>query len=167
MFQENSKQRRLVVVGFLLIVPIVVVLYLWRWNREQNEVTRAMTLAWYTDDDGKSWYSDEKSLMPPFDHDGKTSVRAIVFTCDGDKHEFVGYLERYTPQAKQAIEQSRAQVVADKSPPPVGLYETIAKTGTEVKRPGDTNWINVDSPQAVTIRKVACPAGGTLQEVNP
>jgi hypothetical protein len=149
-------------VGMMLIA----VLY-WRWNTRPNDVTRSLTLAWYTADDGKTWYSDDKSLTPPFDRDGKTSVRAFVFTCDEDKHEFVGYLERYTPEAKQAIENSLTAVKTEKEPPPAGLFDTLAKTGIEVKRPGDSTWINVSSPKAASIRKVACPAGQTLQPVYP
>ena len=100
---------------------------IWRGGAQRNEVTRTLTQSWYTDDDGKTWYADDKSLSPPIDHNGKTAVRAYVFSCDGGKHEFVGYLERYTPDARQAIEQARSKVRAEKIPPPPGLYESIQR----------------------------------------
>jgi hypothetical protein len=167
MLRESMQAHRGIFGTSAAIAMVLIAVVYWRWSTRPNDVTRALTLAWYTTDDGKTWYSDEKSLAPPFDRDGKTSVRAFVFTCDGDKHEFVGYLERYTAQAKQAIEDSRTAVKTEKIPPPAGLFDSVARTGIEVKRPGDSTWINVSSPQAAAIRKVACPQGQTLQPVYP
>jgi hypothetical protein len=167
MFREYIQTHRWVVGTSAAVAMMLIAVLYWRWNARPDEVTRSLTLAWYTVDDGKTWYSDDKSLTPPFDRDGRTSVRALVFTCDDGKHEFVGYLERYTARAKQAIEDSRVAVRTEKIPPPAALFDSLAKIGIEVKRPGDSTWVNVSSPQAASIRKVTCPQGQTLRPVYP
>jgi hypothetical protein len=167
MLRDYLNEHPLVTMLFALAAPVLILCVIWHGAGERNATTRSLMQAWYTDDDGKTWYTDDKSLSPPFDHNGKTSVRAYIFSCDGGKNEFVGYLQRYTPEAKQAIEQAREQVRTEKVPPPAGLFEDIQKSGIELKRPGESTWVNVRSPQAEAIRKVKCPTGGNVQEVSP
>src|SRR5271165_3819230 len=99
MVREYVNEHPLVSGGMALLGTMLIFFLIWRGATQSNDVTRALTQAWYTDDDGKTWYSGDKSRNPPFDHNGKTAVRAFVFKCDADNREFVGYLERYTPQA--------------------------------------------------------------------
>jgi hypothetical protein len=167
MLREYFNEHPLTAVAFSLAVLVIILFVMWYDASRPNALTRRLTLSWYTDDDGKTWFSDKKSLSPPFDHNGKTAVRAYLFSCDGGKTEFVAYLERYSSDAKQAIEQAREKVLTDKTPPPPGLYERIEKNGLELKKPGDSEWADVRSPEAAAIRKVNCPAGGSLQEITP
>jgi len=167
MVREYFNTHPLMSIGAAIAVPVMVLSLLWYGESRRNAVTRSLTEAWYTDDDGKTWYADEKSLEPPIDHDGKTAVRAFVFTCDEGKHEFVAFLERYTPEAKQALDQARERMVSEKQPPPINLFESITRMGMEVKKPGDSEWVNVSNPKAVAIRKLDCPEGGAPQEVTP
>src|SRR4051812_26868582 len=51
----------------------------------------------FTTDDGRTLFEAPADSLPPFDHDGKPAARAHVYRCGGK--EFVGYLERYTPEA--------------------------------------------------------------------
>ena len=44
-------------------------------------------------DDG-SWFADKAERVPPFDHHGQPAVRLHLFSCDGGKTTFVGYLEK-------------------------------------------------------------------------
>jgi hypothetical protein len=102
--------------------------------------------AYYTDDDGQSYFEDTIYKFPPFDHNGKTAVMAIVYE-DAHNNKFVGYLKRFTPEAQKQLQeqytnatntgQNVQQVVVDmmQAPP-------IAMGGTEVKLPGASNqWI--------------------------
>src|SRR5438477_7566485 len=57
--------------------------------------------AYFSIDDGQSYFEAPADSLPPFDHNGKPAIRAYVFKCDGKK--FVGYLERYRPEARQAM----------------------------------------------------------------
>jgi len=97
--------------------------------------------AFFSVNDGKTWFVDDITKYPPFQHEGKTAVRARVFTTDGGKTSFCGYLERYTPEAKSKLEEADKQGV--KRPgtrPPVDL-ELIFQ-GIEAKAPGGSGWVN-------------------------
>ena len=55
----------------------------------------------YSDDDGQSYFKASVYKFPPFDHDGRTANEAIVILDHGSK--VVGYLERYTPEARKKL----------------------------------------------------------------
>lgn len=69
--------------------------------------------AFFTIDDGKTFFIDDASKIPPFKKDNKDAFRAHVFTCDGGKTKFVGYMEAYAPQDKKLMEDT----IAGKAPP--------------------------------------------------
>src|SRR5213083_2596184 len=73
--------------------------------------------AFFTVDDGKTWFIDEATQLAPFQRDGKEAVRAYVIECNGKR--FVNHLERYTPEGKQAM--LRLREVVKKGPPPGAL----------------------------------------------
>ena len=62
-----------------------------------------VTEAYYSDDDGQTYFKDSVYKFPPFDHGGKTVVQAVLAESNG--HRFVGYLMRYTPQAREKLQQ--------------------------------------------------------------
>ncbi|MDB5324817.1 MAG: hypothetical protein JWM57_386, partial [Phycisphaerales bacterium] len=78
--------------------------------------TSALTKAYYSDDDGKTTFVDGIDRVPPFDHNGKTAVRAVLFTADDHGTSFVGYLERYTPQAARKLRESQEAAAAGRAP---------------------------------------------------
>jgi hypothetical protein len=108
--------------------------------------------AYYTADDGATFFVDDISRVPPFNYGGKTAVRANVFDCGGQK--FVGYLLRYTADAKAKIEAAHGEGVG-----------SIMADGTEVKPPltADSNWINANKPGAARVYAVHCPGGSSDQ----
>lgn len=108
--------------------------------------------SYFTVDDGKSWFEAPATNVPPFDHEGKTAVRARLYTCDGGENKFVGYLERYTPAARQRIEQQ------DGVPTLMDMEDPSA---VEVKRPGGNRWVPRDTPEGYRVRDVTCPDGTT------
>lgn len=59
------------------------------------------TSLFYSDDDGQSYFRDSVYKFPPFDHDGKTAVEALVILDRGSK--VVGYLVRYTSEAQKKL----------------------------------------------------------------
>ena len=40
-------------------------------------------MAFFTDDDGATWFADDAKKIPPFDHNGKQAVRARVYRSGG------------------------------------------------------------------------------------
>ena len=110
---------------------------------------------YFTDDDGQTFFVASSNNIPPFDHNGRQAVHALVFECGGQK--FVGYMERYTPAAHDAF-------VAGKGSAGLMMY------GRELKRPGDTTWVKSgDLATEARIENVPCPAGmsGTPMPVEP
>ena len=106
-----------------------------------------------TVDEGKTFFPAPAEQLPPFQHEGKTALRAYIFTCSGKS--FVGYLERYSERAKVLMLESWKEQRETGRPPSMNP-EML--NGIEVKRPGDTTWIrHSDLARASEIMNVRCP----------
>ena len=102
-------------------------------RREHVDVTEA----YYSDDDGQTYFKDSVYKFPPFDHGGKTVVQAVLAESNG--HRFVGYLMRYTPQAREKLQQKYDGAIKDGLPlqrTVLDFMSSISGGGTEVKLPG-------------------------------
>jgi hypothetical protein len=103
--------------------------------------------------------------LTPFDHDGKLACQAIVFSTDGGKTKFAGYLLRINPGAKARIDSQMQDFKSGRtrSPPNVGVADV------EVKRPGAENpWVSrANYAEAGKIMKPECPANATLEMQIP
>jgi predicted esterase len=84
----------------------------------------------FTNDDGRTYFPLEATYKPPFVKDDKTTVRAHVYAVAGGK-PFVAYLSKFSPI----------------SPDPL------------VKRPGETRWLPITSPDAAPTLDIKPPAG--------
>lgn len=93
----------------------------------------------FTTDDGKTYFPDDIKKLPPFDHDGKPAVRAVVFRCPDGKEQ-VSHLERYSDADKKRIQEAMA-----KSPnrPLVQLENTAFIGVKEIKKPGAKDWVKL------------------------
>jgi hypothetical protein len=104
--------------------------------------TRATRL-YFTVDEGKTLFVAASSSKTPFQQDGKIAVRAHVFSCDGGKTNFVGYLSKNSAIAGEDL----------------------------IRRPGEERWFPISSPGAAVMMAVKCPGketgGGTPVEVFP
>ena len=95
-----------------------------------------------------------------FERDGKPAVRAHVFECGGKR--VVGYLSRYTEEAKAALAEANSYRGTGKPPPNAKALASVGTTGMEVKRPGDAQWVKQgDVARATRIRTFKCPDGTT------
>jgi hypothetical protein len=108
--------------------------------------------AFFSIDDGKTWFADDIRKIPPFEYRGKVAVRAYVFSCDDGKTKWTAYLERYTAAAKKQIEDTGA------APAFLG---PMGAPGREIKRPGADRWIDASAlPEAAKVIQLKCPHGG-------
>jgi len=111
--------------------------------------------AFFTTDDGQTWFVDDATKLAPFQRDGKEAVRAYVFECNGTA--FVNHLERFTPEGRKAVEAAMQGNGADASAP----AGQLRLTGAEVKKPGATHWTPLgDLAKAGPILRPKCPDGG-------
>jgi len=126
-----------------------------------NTVGALQGQTFFSVDDGKTWFADDATKLPPFDKDGQQAVLAHVYrSADGTK--FVDYLERYTPDAQQTIQKANHPDPNSKGPGDLNAIQSAFKSGREVKRPGDAKWVSVgDFQAAAKIMAVKCPDGGT------
>jgi hypothetical protein len=114
--------------------------------------------AYFTTDDGRTYFADDATKVAPFDHDGKQAVRAYVFECEGGK-PFVNHLERHTAEGKKMIESLAEAQRAGKQPPraPAGAG---TMWGLEIKKPGDKDWIPAGNlAKSGPMMQPKCPDG--------
>jgi hypothetical protein len=137
------------VAGGLFLVGII---FVYLDVRSHPAVGALPSQFYFTVDDGKTWFADAATNVPPYEKDGQQAVRAHVYRChDGTK--FVAYLERFTPDAKRELENPTNGATGDAVR---GAYVG----GREVKRPGDKAWIPTTSLQAAAqVMLVKCPDG--------
>jgi hypothetical protein len=112
---------------------------------------------YFSDDDGKTFFTDDSARIPPYDHNGKRAYQAAVFKC-GAKAPFVGYLITYPDAAKAQLEAISANERRSASPKLLG----IKKDSGLVKRPGDKDWLPLsgDQPKG-DILNPRCPDGSS------
>ena len=113
--------------------------------------------AYFTVDDGQTYFTDSKFMVAPYDKGGKQAVRAHVFMCGGKP--VVGYLSKYSDEALKVMEDVK-QAKAEKRPPKnIGALMNLSSAGIEVKKPGAGNpWIKgTDVAKTTEIRTFKCP----------
>jgi len=121
------------------------------------------TEAYFTTDEGKTWFRADINLVPPFMHDGREAVRVHLFTC-GDE-TIVGYLAKMTPEAKAAVEAFRADMAQRPTERPATHQAAMNAdmTGWLFKRPGDQDWFRGGVMTRIEVR---CE-DGSLAEILP
>jgi hypothetical protein len=157
--------KRKNVVTVIAILAIVVAGYVIFTQARQTLGTGDAGDAFFTVDDGKTFFAGDANLSPPFEKDGKQAVRAHVFECGGQR--VVGYLSRYTERAQKALAEAKAAKAEGKAPTNIGELSAVGMTGTEVKKPGETAWVTVSDPRAQQIRTFRCPDGAAPTELQP
>lgn len=149
---EKPAIRNAVIVAVFALASLI----LWKSLFSTNTVRMK---AFFSDDDGKTWFADDWSKFSPFDHDGMQAYRAHVFRC-GDGPPFVGYLESYAEEVKPVLEKGHPDI----NDILVAMQRYSDKS--LVKKPGDAKWVSRGTPAITTPR---CPAGSKLspQEFGP
>ena len=155
--RETMNEKPMIVTGvtagiiFLALVLIIIQL----WPSGGGSAPKPAAKQWfYTADDGATHFPDEANKVVPFDHEGKPAVIARVYECGGK--EFVGHLEKYTPEASRQLEELAAK--GDANP---RTTMSIAHDGLLVKAPGGGRWVSVRTQEGATVYNAPCPDGGT------
>jgi hypothetical protein len=122
--------------------------------------------AFFTVDDGRTWFADDAGKLAPFDHQGKTAYQVFVWTSDGGKTRFASHLQRYAPDARRKVEAARAPGAV----PDRGMHQAgVISAGLEVKSPGtgDGGWVKLQTAKGAAIAQPKCPPGGNPQDLQP
>jgi hypothetical protein len=137
--EQINEHKKLTTIG--LVILIAAAFYMLSFRNHDNTNNVVPSQAFFTFDDGKTWFVDSSRRIPPFEYNGKTAVRAYVFSKGGSNY-FVGYLEQFTPAAKKEMEATVAASIPGPHPPPFSAPTLFAVSGRELKRPGDSVWVS-------------------------
>lgn len=137
--QQNQKARkpRMVVLGAALVIASALLIGYHLWTAQR--LSGSATLAFYSDDQGRTWFTDSVYRFPPYDHNGKQAVRAFVFNAaDGSK--FVGFLARFNEPARKMLQSKYEQLQkSGGSMQPLAMLmmqDSVRVGGTEARLPG-------------------------------
>lgn len=86
-----------VIIGVIAVLVIVALWYSMGAMAKQGQA------AFFTNDDGKTMYSDAFTQAPPFTSGGKEISIVIAISCDGGKTLKPGWLVRYTPDQQKTV----------------------------------------------------------------
>lgn len=130
----------------------------------------AINSAYYTDDDGQTFFVDSVYRVPPFDHNGKTAVRAMRMTYDDGKKDFVAYLQRFTAPVKKKLDAACAAATAAGKPLSTVrefFSQDVFLNGLEVKKagPGGT-WVPRRSSEGIDIMNTPSPDGSAKEAIT-
>ena len=122
-------------------------------EQKGNAVPAAPMQAFFTVDDGATYFADDINRIPPFLHDGKEAVSARVLE-GATGRPFIAYLMRYSANAKANTERLLAQQATGP-----GCMPTPGPSDIEVKKPlsGDVPWTPSSSPAATAINNFQRP----------
>ena len=164
--RETVDRNKPVAVGVTLVLLVAGVVLIY-FNSQSNSTTTMLgPRSFFSDDDGKTWFVDAADKTPPFDHNGKTAHRARLFTSDGGKTQFVGYLERYTPESIKRLEAAKRGEIEPKGRSVLSVIEELSISGMEIKKPGTGNpWVARGDP--LTAAKILDVKGAGNQPAEP
>lgn len=138
-FIETIQKRKSV--GYSLsagLIVLAIAVGLWAHS---GRIPANLTKAYFSDDDGKTFFVDDLNKPYPFDHNGKPAYRAYVYK-GSDGVPTVAYLERYTPRGLARKLELTTQPANDG-----GAEAAKLLLGeTEVKKPGVDQWVPAGSP---------------------
>ena len=169
--REIINEKKALAFGVAILMIVGAGFYLAYMQRPQ--VRPKGDQAFYTVDDGRTWFMDSIYKTPPFDHDGKVAVRAMVYSYDNGHATFCPAVERYTPDTKTTLDNAVAQANRDGKPlSSIALFSSpeVILDGMEVKLSGaGHDWVpRSDKDEAAKIlNSVKAPDGSVVDFVIP
>jgi hypothetical protein len=122
--------------------------------------------AFYTDDNGKTFFKDDVRKIVPFDHKGKQAYRADVFQ-GSDGKQFVGLIYRHTDSGRKEL----GTYFANKPSDPEGVGRRLMELrGMQVKpiAAGEKAWVLADDVATERLQgSVTDPSGKPAKLVSP
>lgn len=121
----------------------------WRWMSEDTGISERAFF--YDLSEGRLFVADRGSIPPirGVNDEAEDGVRAVVVSTNGqpDKKStwVIAYLETYAPELKQQF------VAAQASGKPPEISRTAGQALRLVKRPTDTNWVSLATPEGEQI----------------
>ncbi len=150
-------------VGALLAIAIF---SMWRLLPRHPRNLVGPGRAFFTTDDGKTWFTGQATDIPPLACGGKTAYWVEVYRCSR-RSSFAVNLETFDPADKAKVDQAIAsgRDWNDVAHLMSGLHMLV-------KKPGDENWIAEIPENESRFRQIirpVCPDGSAdgLEKVDP
>lgn len=159
-FRELINKHPKVTAAAIIIIAGASVGFTLKANGGGSE-TGIATRAYYTVDDGASYFEDEVDKVTPFEHQGKQAYRARLFRY-GKGKPFVGYVERLTPDGVKKMEELESKPTPDVA----DQKAVIAGQCSEIRKPKDSQWIKANSPASSGVTAFQ-PPPGVVDELEP
>jgi|SRR3954470_6144982 hypothetical protein len=150
--RERLNERPAMTVGAITVLTIAALGFtVYQVIASHRRIPLKSPDSYFSVDDGKTFFVASSDNIPPFDYKGKTAVHAYVFESNGKR--FVGFLERYTPEA-------RAKILAGQR------TAEVERFGREIKRPGQNNWVKTGdlAAEAKVTMSIKSPDGSEVAE---
>ena len=153
--RETLNEKPAIGIGIAVgIVVIAGVILIWQFSGGSRTTQLTAPVqgdqAYFSDDDGKTFFADDLKKPTPFKHAGKDAYRAHVYKCSKGE-PFVGYIERHTELGKQQKGVTQE----------MGSRPSFSDNALfEIKKPGKGAWVPVDSKhynEALQVMGVTCP----------
>lgn len=160
---QEKKGLGLALGGSLVAVAMVVLVVTQKPPAQAN-----LNMAFFSVDDGKTWFAADAYKVAPFTHEGKEAVQATVYSYAGGSRKFCGFLTKFTPEGKKRLEEEYARAKSEGKPPgSVALLRdrTFMQSSTLVKAPGGKEWLSINDPKAESILSVRSPDGSEHDQV--
>jgi len=150
-------------VGLILVAAIALAV------QHMPEKRADLNQAFYTIDDGATWFEDSAYRIAPFDHEGKQAVIAQVYSYAGGGKQFCAYVAKYSPQGKEKLEAAIAKARKNNEPPASAMPfrdRDFMQSAMLVKSRGtDKPWIPIGDPRARDVMAVHSPDGSEVDQV--
>jgi hypothetical protein len=169
--REKLNKTPSIAIAFAAVAFVIALVVLWRIVPRKGGPEsgiggpRIPTRAFYTNDNGATYFEDDFNKIVPFDKDGKPAYMAWVYKCD-DGEPFVGVIGRHTAMGKELIEEELAKPEQERAKT---IYYDKSRNYMEIKKvkADDRSWILNDELGDKLRKEVECPSGGPAKIVEP
>jgi hypothetical protein len=164
--REKLNENQKLTTGITIaIIALTLILVLYQVMKGPDDTPKPAK-AYYTVDDGATFFADDLDHAPPYDYNGKQALKALVYDC-GDGNRFVVAVQRFNSKAHSKMMEyySKPQGQRDE-----GIrLEFDSDRFWERKKPltGDTGWVAASSAAGRQLLSVTCPNGGMAMQVEP
>ena len=154
--ESLNKNPQYVTYGTIAIIIVVLVVIF--FQVKPASLPAPANAAWYSDDDGTSWFADEINKVTPFINPktNREAVSAYVYECPDGK--FVAFLEKPEPAVKAKWDE---WLKKNPGKPLSGDALQLGENGMLVKKPKDKTapWVKAESEAGGQLRVVKCKDG--------
>lgn len=160
--RETLNKNPAVTTGATIAVIVIVLGWIVYAMWFQDDRVRGTRKGFYTVDDGATVFVDSPGKIAPFDHNGQPAVIAYVYTCDGGKNTWVGFLEKYSDAAMKRIDKMpRSETgMVDQD-----ALNDLHEKGAMVRAPGaGGKWVLWESDAGKAVRSIKCPHGDSKHD---